>query len=79
MHKKSIVFTALSTIFAQVVVIYYTLLVAVCAGPDLRVCRLWTNVYAPRGRGSPMDRVLDLGSEGPGFDTRCQIKTHQVH
>ena len=28
---------------------------------------------------SPMDRVLDSGSEGPGFDTRCQIKTHRLH
>ena len=26
-----------------------------------------------------MDRVLDSGSEGPGFDTRCQIKIHRVH
>ena len=26
-----------------------------------------------------MDRVLDSGSEGPGFDTQCQIKTHRVH
>ena len=31
------------------------------------------------GHGSPMDRVLNSGSEGPGFDTRCQIKTHRVH
>ena len=26
-----------------------------------------------------MNRVLDLGSEGPGFDSRCQLKTHRVH
>ena len=32
-----------------------------------------------KGRGSPMDRVLDSGSEGPGFDIRFQIKTHRVH
>ena len=31
------------------------------------------------GRGSPMYRVLDSGSEGPGFDIRSQIKTHRVH
>ena len=26
-----------------------------------------------------MYRELDSESEGPGFDTRCQIKTHRVH
>ena len=37
------------------------------------------NFTKTMGRGSPMDRVLDSGSEGPWFDTRCQIKTHRVH
>ena len=32
------------------------------------------NVTFIRVRGSPMYRVLDSGSEGPGFDTRCQIR-----
>ena len=25
-----------------------------------------------------MDRMLDSGLGGPGFDTRCQIQTHRV-